>query len=491
MPLARVPLFCDIWGRTAVLRKNHIEDKMEPMKVNFPEGFIWGAATSSYQIEGAWLEGGKGLSIWDAFVHTPGKTAQGHTGDVACDHYRRFKEDVALMREMGLKNYRFSIAWSRIQPTGYGRPNLEGIRFYSNLVDELLANGIKPWVTLYHWDLPLALQLEYDGWLNPRLADFFSDYADICFEHLGDRVKNWITLNEPWVAAILGYGQGVFAPGRVSNAEPYMAAHNLLRAHGKAVEVYRRKYQAGQKGLVGMTNNCDWREPRTDSEQDKQAAQRALEFFLAWFADPVHCGEYPETMRRRVAERLPRFVPEDAELLRGSCDFFGLNHYTTMFASHAEPGSELQGDVYGNGGISEDQDVILTTDPSWKRTTMGWSIVPWGCRKLLEWIDQRYAQPEIFIFENGCSFDDRVLNGEVQDGERIDFLQGYLTECHRAIQQGIKLSGYFAWSLMDNFEWALGYTRRFGLHYVDYQTGQRIPKASAKWYGQVIRNNGI
>jgi len=255
--------------------------------LKFPPDFTWGCATASYQIEGTWLEGGKGLSIWDAFSHTPGKILHGHTGDVACDHFHRYKEDIALMAAMGLPAYRFSLSWPRIQPAGYGKPNPEGIRFYSDLIDELLKHHITPWVTLYHWDLPLSLQTEFDGWLNPKIADFFCDYADICFSHFGDRVKHWITFNEPWITAIIGYGQGVFAPGRFSTSEPYQATHQMLRSQGMAVALYRRKYQH-QKGEIGIANNCDWREPKTESEKDQQAAQRALEFLLGWFADPIY-----------------------------------------------------------------------------------------------------------------------------------------------------------------------------------------------------------
>ncbi|RPI28463.1 MAG: beta-glucosidase [Acidobacteria bacterium] len=456
--------------------------------VRFPADFSWGTATSSYQIEGGWMEGGKGLSIWDAFSHTPEKTRNGETGDLTSDHFHRYKEDVRLMREMGLKNYRFSISWPRVQPLGYGKENLEGIRFYSSLVDELLDNGITPWVTLYHWDLPLALALEHDGWLNPKIADFFARYAELCFKHLGDRVKNWITLNEPWVVSILGYGFGTFAPGRVSTSEPYVVAHNLLRAHGQAAELYHTRYQPGQKGRIGMSNNCDWREPLTDTPRDRDAAERARLFFLGWFADPLYRGDYPAVMRERVGERLPRFSQEDVRRIHRSCDFFGLNHYTTLYAAHAAPGEAVRGNPYDNGGLVEDQDVKLSADPNWAKTSMGWSMVPWGCRKLLLWISDRYAQPEIILTENGCSSNDVVVEGKVHDPARIEFLRAYLGEAHRAIEEGVKLRGYFAWSFMDNFEWALGFAMRFGLHYVDYATGKRIPKSSAKWFAKVMQS---
>jgi beta-galactosidase len=471
-------------------RDLHIPFPYHPHVDRFPDDFIWGSATSSYQIEGAWLQGGKGLSIWDAFAHTPGKTANGDTGDVACDHFHRFREDVALMAAMGLPAYRFSVSWPRIQPAGTGAPNPEGIAFYSELIDTLLEHGITPWVTLYHWDLPLALQVEHDGWLNPRMADFFGEYARICFDAFGDRVKHWITLNEPWVAAVLGYGQGAFAPGRSSSDEAYRAGHELLRAHARAVDVYRREFQPTQNGVIGITNNCDWREPLTDSAQDRAAAERALEFFLGWFADPVYRGDYPDSMRRRLGSRLPPFSDEDRALLLGSSDFFGLNHYTTMLAAHGENGS-AEIDAFGNGGIAEDQDVRLSADPSWAKTRMEWAIVPWGCRKLLEWIDARYERPEIIITENGCAFDDAVVEGVVDDAPRIEFLEGYLSACHEAIDSGVRLKGYFVWSFLDNFEWASGYTKRFGIHHVDFATGTRTPKASARWFAGVVRDNAL
>ncbi len=456
----------------------------------FPDNFLWGSATSAYQIEGAWNTAGKGASIWDTFCQIPGKVENGDTGELACDHYHRMEEDVALMKAMGLQAYRFSISWPRILPTGKGKVNLEGIEFYSRLIDTLLANDIQPWVTLYHWDLPVALQFENDGWLGREIADLFADYAKICFEHFGDRVKHWITINEPWVIAILGYGQGIFAPGRISNSEPYLAGHNILRAHAKAVTVYRDQFQSTQQGRIGITNNCDWREPLTDHPDDVAAAERALEFFLAWFADPIYKGHYPASMRERLGGRLPEFTTEELAQLRGSSDFFGLNHYTTMYAADAKEDLKKTA-VFGNGGLSEDQSVNLSVDPNWKKTEMQWSIVPWGCRKLLEWIDARYDRPEIIITENGGAFDDRLVDGEVHDQGRLDYLDGYLSECHQAIQNGVNLKGYFVWSLMDNFEWASGYNKRFGIHYVDFETMERVPKASAKWFGELIERNGF
>ncbi len=457
----------------------------------FPDSFTWGTATAAYQIEGGWQEGGKGLSIWDAFTHTPGKILNGAKGDIACDHFHRFREDIALMESLGLKAYRLSLSWSRIFPQGRGEPNPEGLRFYSELLDCLLEKNIVPWVTLYHWDLPLALQVELDGWLNPALPDIFAEYARTCFEHFGDRVKHWITLNEPWVVSIFGHNNGVMAPGRVSRDEPYQVAHQLLRAHGKAVRVYREHFQVDQRGVIGITNNADWREPYTDSDKDHAAAQRALEFYLGWFADPIYLGSYPDCMRGRLQDRLPRFNQEDLALIRDSSDFFGLNHYTTHYAAHVEPGKPCKSDPYGNGGISDDQDVRLISDPSWEKASMNWNIVPWGCRKLLQWIDQRYGHPEIIITENGCALNDEIVDGRVEDPKRIAFIDQYLRAGHEAIEAGVNLNGYFVWSFMDNFEWALGPSMRFGLVYTDYPSLKRIPKSSAHWYGQLSQTNTL
>jgi beta-glucosidase len=460
----------------------------------FPNDFVWGAATAAYQVEGAWQTAGRGPSIWDAFAHTPGKTHLGHTADVTCDHYHHLEEDVALMKAMGLKAYRFSIAWSRLLPQGRGSVNEAGVAFYNRLIDALLANGIIPWVTLYHWDLPLALQMELDGLLNPAIAEHFARYAELCFERFGDRVKHWITLNEPWCSAVLGHGLGFFAPGRTSTTEPYLAAHNLLRMHGRAVAVYRRKFQAVQRGVIGITNNCDWREPKTNTVADQTAAERGLEFFLGWFADPIYRGDYPDSMRARVGGRLPQFTAEDRAQILGSSDFFGLNHYTAMYASEPAPDAPIGHlSPAGNGGMAEDQQVVLSEDPAWEKTDLGWNITPWACRKMLRWIHDRYAHPPIYILENGCA-----LPGEEdvavarQDERRTAYLRSYLEAAHAAItEDGVDLRGYFVWSLLDNFEWAFGYSKRFGLHHVDFTTGCRTPKHSARWYAAAIRGNSI
>jgi len=455
----------------------------------FPADFTWGAATSSYQIEGAYNSDGKGPSIWDAFTTIPGKIKNNDTGQIAGDHYHRFKEDVLLMKQVGITAYRFSFSWPRLMPTGKGTVNQAGIQFYSDLIDALLGADITPWATLYHWDLPLALQLEHDGWLGREIVDYFADFAAVCFEHFGDRIKNWITLNEPWVTAILGHGKGVFAPGRISNREPYLVAHHQILAHAKAVQVYRTRF-SHQNGQIGITNNGDWREALTDKPVDIAAAERALEFFLAWFADPVYKGDYPEVMRNRLGDRLPQFSEAEKAMIKGSSDFFGLNHYTTLYAADSD-GKVDETSVYGNGGLSEDQDVLLSTSSDWQFTAMKWAVVPWGCRKLLEWIHNRYDGPAIYITENGCAYNDEVKDGQVNDQKRVAFYRQYISACHEAIENGVNLKGYFAWSLMDNFEWAMGYSQRFGMIHVDYQSLQRTLKESAIWYGQVIEQNGV
>ena len=384
----------------------------------------------------------------------------------------------------------------RILPQGRGAVNEKGIDFYNQLIDLLLENDIQPWVTLFHWDLPLALQLEMDGLLNPDIVNCFADYARLCFERFGDRVTRWITLNEPWCCAVLGHGNGYFAPGRVSNTEPYVAAHNLLRAHAYMVDVYRREFQPTQRGAIGITNNSDWHEPHTDSEADRAAAQRALEFSLGWFADPIYVGNYPQSMRDQLGSKLPEFSEQDQALVYGSSDFFGLNHYNTN-KSAARPDEHLA-ETKDDGGIFQDMyncegyHVELVSDPSWKQTDMGWNIVPWGIRKLLEWIDRRYSHPPIYITENGCAMpgeDNREV--ALNDTGRLEFFQGYLGACHEAIERGVDLRGYMCWSMLDNFEWAHGYSKRFGLTWVDFETGERCPKASFRWYSSVCKSNRL
>lgn len=459
------------------------------MSKKFPDNFVWGSATASFQIEGAAKQYGRGMSIWDAFCDTPGKIEGGDNGDVACDHYHRFEEDVKMMKDLELQAYRFSIAWPRIQADGKGEVNQEGLDFYNRLINCLLEHGIEPWVTLYHWDLPLALQIEHDGWLNKDIVGHFEKYSRICFENFGDRVKHLITLNEPWCAAVLGHGIGVHAPGRISSSEPYITAHNLILSHARAYRVYKDEF-AHQNGTIGITNNCDFRYPLTDTAEDIAAAERSMEFFLAWFADPIWKGDYPAVMKEYVGERLPKFSEEEKQEVLGSSDFFGLNHYTSMLASEPKEDDKLVSDIAGNGGMIDDQKVALSNDPTWEKTHMQWNIVPEGCGDLLKWIAARYDNPIIYITENGCACDEPTEEAADNDLMRKNYYESYLRESRKAIEAGVDLRGYFAWSLMDNFEWSFGYNRRFGMCRVDYETLERKPKMSARWLSQTISCNG-
>ncbi|TYZ54921.1 hypothetical protein PybrP1_000100 [[Pythium] brassicae (nom. inval.)] len=439
--------------------------------------------------------------MWDAFSRTPGKTVNGETGAVAIDHYHRYKEDVQLMKNMGLKHYRLSISWPRILPAGTGSVNEQGVDFYNRLFDELLANGIEPLVTLYHWDLPLALVTEYDGWLGGKhVLDAFANFARVCFERFGDRVKTWLTINEPWICAYLGFDIGVLAPGRKINphTEPYIVSHNLLLAHARAVDIYRREFKAAQGGRIGITFNCDWREPAptSDPEQAKQnaeAAERALVFALGWHADPVYFGDYPQQMKDRLGARLPAFTDEEKVLLKGSSDFFGLNTYGTEYAAPSpEYAAGLPPPSDATGGVIQDQGVVTSADPAWKKTDVGWNVVPWGFGKLLLWIQQRYSPANgIYITENGCAWPSNTKEEAQNDDFRVDFYKGYVAAMHDAITAGADVRGYFAWSFIDNYEWSAGYSKRFGLHWVNYDTLERVPKKSALWYGELMRNNGF
>ncbi len=449
--------------------------------------FCWGAATAAYQIEGGVYEGGRGFSVWDAYCRIPGRVKNMDNGDVACDSYHRFEEDVKMLKMLGVDAYRFSIAWPRIQPTGRGEANTEGIAYYNRLIDTLLANGITPFVTLYHWDLPLDLNMAHDGWLNRGIVEDFTNYAKICFNAFGDRVKHWITFNESWCVAVLGHGLGSFPPGRTSPDEPYLVGHNLLLAHAYAVKAFR---DGGYGGVIGSTNNCDWREPLTDSPEDRAAAQRAVEFFYAWFADPVYFGDYPAVMRERLGKRLPEFTAEEKQLLKGSGDFMGLNHYSTLYASAKPPVDAGDIGPNGNGGMNDDQDVYLSVDPAWEQTDMQWNIVPWGFRKLLKWIGDRYPGYPIYVTENGCAVNEPDVMTAQNDDLRCRFIKGYTDAMLAAVKEDkVDIRGYFLWSLLDNFEWGHGYSKRFGIVRVSPDNLERIPKKSFYAYQQIIQDN--
>ena len=451
--------------------------KMTAEKISSRE-FVWGVATSAFQIEGVC---GRGRSIWDDFCAQAGRIADGRDGSVACDHYHRYREDVKLMKSLGLTGYRFSLSWPRIMPCGVGAVNRAGIDFYRRLLDELEANGIEPYPTLYHWDLPSACR---GGWLDRSTAEAFAAYAEICFDAFGDRVRHWITLNECWCSAVLGYGLGVFAPGMIDSEKPYLAGHNLLLAHGLAVRKFR---EGGYAGEIGIANNCDWREPLTDTAADRDAAERALQFFYGWFTDPLFTGEYPEAMRKRLGKRLAEFSRSEKEMLIGSADFLGLNHYTTMYASGSPPPDGGDTTASGNGGMIDDQQVWLSPLDDCGKTDMGWAVAPWGLRKMLCWIADRYDNPPVYITENGCSDPAAGIIDPLDDRPRCDFIASYVEAALTAKESdNVDLKGYFYWSLLDNFEWTSGYQRHFGLIRCTPDDLRRRPKKSFDEYKRII-----
>jgi beta-glucosidase len=441
---------------------------------SFPKDFLWGAATASYQIEGAWDEDGKGESIWDRFSHIPGKVLAGDTGDVACDHYHRWRDDIALMKNLGLKAYRFSIAWPRVLPQGWGKVNQAGIDFYSQLVDALLEADIKPFVTLYHWDMPQVLEDE-GGWPTRMIVKAFVEYADRVSRALGDRVKNWITLNEPWVCAFIGYEEGRHAPGVKDAHAAVAASHHLLLSHGLAVPIIRNN---SPKAAVGITLNLAPQIPASPSVADRNEAVWVDGSINRWFLDPLLGRGYPQDIVNGYGNAM-EFVQEgDLETIAVPIDFLGVNYY-------------FRG-IIRSTKISEEENAPRTVFPNEDHTEMGWEVYPEGLYDLLSRLHTDYAFPAIYITENGAAFVDEVgLDGEVDDPARLSYLKRHLQQVLRAVGIDVPVKGYFAWSLLDNFEWALGYSRRFGLVYVDYETQQRIPKSSAKWYGQVIRQNKV
>jgi len=449
-------------------------------RINFPEGFIWGAATASYQIEGAWNEDGKGENIWDLASHTPGKIKNGDTGDVACDHYHLFKEDVQLMKKLGLNAYRFSISWSRIFPSGIGKINGEGLLFYDKLINELLANGIEPVVTLFHWDLPSSLQ-KVGGWESSDVVEAFVNYATLMFNHFGDRVKKWITFNEPMVFTLGFYTEGFFGERNVEGG--IIAARNVNLAHAKAVRAYRRSEYSD--GKIGITLDLSSIYPKTESSLDKMATSIIDGVFNRLFLDPVLKGSYPKDIIRIFKDvfNIPPIPKEDLNLLQlNPIDFLGINNYSCQRV-HAEKPGDLT-DIEG----------LLKVDKIEGRTysEMGWEVYPRGLYDLLMRVDKDYNHPTIYITENGMACkDDIITNGIVQDDDRLNFLRDYFEAAHQAILDGVNLKGYFVWSLMDNFEWLEGYSKRFGLIRVDYNTQERIWKKSAHWYQNVIAENGF
>jgi beta-glucosidase len=440
----------------------------------FPSDFVWGAATASYQIEGAWREDGKGESIWDRFAHTAGAVSDGSTGDIACDHYNRWRDDIALMRGLGLKAYRFSTAWPRILPDGYGKVNQAGLDFYSRLVDGLLDAGIEPFVTLYHWDLPQVLQ-DRGGWPARLSAQAFAEYADVVSRRLGDRVRNWITLNEPWCSSILSYYLGVHAPGRRDLGEAMAATHHLLLAHGWAMPVIRRNSPGCQ---AGITLNLGPQTPASDSEADALAARFADGTLNRLFLDPISGRGYPRDVVEEYRQEMPFVQIGDLAAIAAQVDFLGVNYY-------------MRG-IIRSEAIPESKNAPRTVIPNSEITEMGWEVYPEGLHQLLTRLKADYDFPAYYITENGAACLDRVgPDGSVDDHPRVAYLRRHFTQAARALADGVPLRGYFVWSLMDNFEWTFGFSKRFGLVYVDYATQQRIPKTSARWYSRVIAENAV
>jgi beta-glucosidase len=450
--------------------------------MTFPQDFAWGCATASYQIEGAAFQDGKGRSIWDVFSHETGRILGGDTGDVACDHYHRWPEDVELMAGIGLNAYRFSISWPRILPEGTGAVEPRGLDFYDRLVDGLLAAGIEPWITLYHWDLPHALHLR-GGWLNPAISDWFAEYTAVVVDALSDRVSHWMTLNEPNVYVAIGYLLGEHAPGlRLDFADGLQVAHNSLLAHGKAVQVIRAR--ARKSPAIGVARVGAVRVPASEAPEDVAAAREAMfsinpssHFNHAWFGDPMILGRYPDALLQRFGKDWPSIGPNDMETICQPLDFYGLNVYSAD-------------GVVGAGGV--------TGPGAWEGvrgdwpgfTMMGWPVWPESIYWSLRFLAERYHLP-LVVTESGMANTDWLhLDGGVHDPQRIDYLARYLLQVERALQEGVDVRGYFVWSLLDNFEWARGMRLRFGLVYVDYPTQRRVLKDSAHWYRAVIESDG-
>jgi beta-glucosidase len=438
----------------------------------FPADFVWGAATSAYQIEGSPLADGAGESIWHRFAHLPNKIFAGQNGDVACDHYRRFVEDVRMMRELGIRAYRFSISWSRVLPRGIGQQNPPGLDFYCRLVDTLLENQIQPVATLYHWDLPQSLE-DCGGWANADSQKWFVEYASVIFRALDDRVKLWATINEPWVVMNEGYIEGRHAPGRTDWVEAAAVSKNLLKAHAAGVAAYR---EIG-KHAIGLVVNLVPIHPASDAEGDLQAAERADAYLNRQFLDPVLLGEVPTELPQIFGPAWPEWTADELREISRPIDFVGINYYLRLQV-HDDP----------TAGPTRARIVI---DEKRRRTATGWEIYPEGLAETLLWFKERYGNLPVYITENGAAFDDELLpNDTVNDRPRVEYLREHLGAARRAIAAGVDLRGYFLWSLLDNFEWQSGFSKRFGMIHVDFDNQRRTPKSSARFYRDVIRTNG-
>jgi beta-glucosidase len=432
----------------------------------FPASFVWGAATAAYQVEGAVDEDGRGESIWDRFTAAPGNILNGDDGSVACDSYHRHSSDIALMRSLGLNGYRFSVAWPRVLPQGTGRVNQAGLDFYDRFVDELLENGVEPFLTLYHWDLPQALE-DRGGWTSRATVDAFAEYTELVAARLGDRVRHWATLNEPWVISWLGYGLGLHAPGRASEADAVAAGHHVLLAHGRALEVLRREAPEAE---VGITLDVIPMHPLTGSDADAAAARDEDATRNRWFLDPVLRGEYPADALARLGPLLPPGADADLEAIARPIDLLGINYYRRHVVR-----------ANSDGGGPE----VVSPEGS-EFTAMGWEVYPDALRELLVRLHREYDVPPLYVTENGAAFADERSNGYVDDPRRSAYIARHLDAIGDAIAEGVPVAGYFVWSLLDNFEWHQGYSQRFGLVYVDFETLERVPKTSYTWYRDFI-----
>jgi beta-glucosidase len=457
----------------------------------FPPGFVWGAATAAYQIEGAAAEGGRTPSIWDTFSHTPGKVVDGDTGDVACDHVHRYREDVAIMKEIGINAYRFSIGWPRVQPGGKGGPNPAGIDFYQRLVDELLGHGIEPWVTLYHWDLPQELE-DAGGWPARDTAARFADYAALVHGALGDRVKRWITLNEPWCSAFLGYASGAHAPGRQNAPEALAAVHHLNLAHGLASQAIRA---ADTSAEVGITLNLYAVSPQDpESEGDRDAVRRIDALANRIFLDPLLRGSYPADLKRDLDGVTDWSFVQDGDLatIAQPLPFLGINYYSRHVVAAPDPAAEPEPYWRAPTNWPGSEGVRFLRRPGVPVTQMNWEVDAPGLTETLVRVGQEYPGVPLYVTENGAAYPDEVgPDGTVDDPERTEYFAQHFQAAYDAVAAGAPLAGYFAWSLLDNFEWAWGYGRRFGMVHVDFKTQRRTVKTSGRRYIEVIKRNGL
>ncbi|XP_062118343.1 beta-glucosidase 24-like [Humulus lupulus] len=481
-------------------------DDLSIKRSDFPKDFLFGAATSAQQIEGSGNEGGRTPSIWDTYAAIPGNIRDGNNTLIATDSYKRYKEDIKLLKDLGVDSYRFSISWSRILPQGSlsGGINQEGIDFYNNLIDELIANGLKPFVTILHFDTPQALEDKYGSFLSRQIVNDFKDYSELLFKTYGDRVKHWVTINEPFVVA-LGYDLGKGAPGRCSlpppagpcpagdsSIEPYIVGHNFVLAHAAAAKLYKQKYQAQQGGQIGIVVVGEFMEPLNNTPEDKAAAGRYLEFLFGWHLEPLTHGDYPKVMREYVGERLPTFTLEERNLVKGSLDFIGVNYYTSRYAFKSDKPEEHKHYI-GDSLVTlaaEKNGVLIGPKSEGNRYVYSY---PLGLQKVLEYMKMKYQNPTIYITENGYpdgNIPERPLKESLKDPARINYILQHLYYTNKAMKSGVNVKGYFYWALLDNFEWGSGYTVRYGLYFVDYSDNRRrYPKLSALWLPTFLKGS--